>query len=56
MTSMKKMAGFENALFEFLMAEVGGENFWFNAEPEDEGMSVTLRVWGKQFEENDDEE
>ena len=48
--------GFENALLEFLVQEVGPENYWFKAEPEDGGINVSLRVWGKQFEESDSEE
>ena len=56
MTSTEEKYDFETALLVFLMQEVGGENFWFNAEPEDGGMNVSLRVWGKQFEEDDDEE
>tara|TARA_B100001094_G_C17842879_1_gene628821 strand:- start:64 stop:237 length:174 start_codon:yes stop_codon:yes gene_type:complete len=47
--------GFDNALLEFLMEEVGPDNYWLKTDVEDGGMRATLHVWGKQFEESDDE-
>lgn len=48
--------GFENALLEFLIAEVGPDNYWFQLDPSEDGAIGTLHVWGEKFKGDENEE